>query len=201
MAKEHSFRSPSLFHNRWCFPLVAILALLSSSCQPKQDQQTQQPISLPDKETAFIQAIQSVKAEYDAAPNELRKSAVRTKRGKLIQKALGGSRNVSDWVGVLSDMETSGEGKAILEIKLEGTDIQVGTWNNSLSDMFDNTLIPQESPIYSAASQLKEGDRIVFSGTFLPTDANDYVKETSLTESGSMSSPEFILKFKAIKAY
>jgi len=199
--KNRLLRTTKITHSALWLCIMMIFSLQSQSCNQKQDQQVQQPIPLPDKETAFIQAIQSAKAAYKEAPNELIKSAIRTQRGKLIQKALGGSRNVSDWIGVLNDMETSSEGKAILEIKLEGTDIQVGTWNNTLSDMFDNTLIPQESPVYFAASQLKEGDRVIFSGTFLPSDGNDYVKESSLTESGSMSRPEFIFKFKAIKAY
>ena len=216
MANEPTQPKKPLYKRWWFWVLVigVLYAIGKNSNQessstsvqriPTETSETQpqrQSIPLPKKQIAFIAAIQSVKGEYEAAPNELKKSAVRTKRGKLIQQALGNSRNISDWVGILTDMQTNSDGKAIIEIQLEGTDIKVKTWNNSMSDIFDNTLIPQASRLYSAIAEMSKGQRVVFSGSFLSSDKGDYAEEASMTEAGSMSDPEFIFNFKSIRRY
>jgi hypothetical protein len=158
-------------------------------------------IIIPEKQQKFTEAINSAKSEYIAAPNELKKSAVRTKRGRLIQNILAGSRRIVNWVGKIKRMETNSEGKAILAIELEGTNIIVTTWNNALSDLMDETLISQESNVFSTVSEMNKGDRVVFSGTFLASPKNDYITEGSLTERSSMLDPEFIFKFESIRKY
>lgn len=150
---------------------------------------------------AFIEAVESMEDPYDEAPNELKKSAIRTKRGQLIKKALSESRNFKDWWGTLVDMQTTGDGKAFIKIRPDGTSqIMIMTWNNELSDIGDRTLISQKSSLFSVLSELSEGDDVVFSGTFIRSDENDFVKEGSMTESGSMDEPEFIARFSSIKA-
>ena len=161
---------------------------------------TKVSISIPEEQIAFTQAIQSIKPEYAAAPNELKKSAIRTKRGNLIKSALNESLKVTNWVGKLTRMETNRDGKAIIYIKLEGTDIQVQTWNNALSDIGDQTMIPQDSNIYATVAEMSVGHQVVFSGTFIGSD-RDYVKESSLKEENSMLEPEFIFKFDSIREY
>jgi hypothetical protein len=72
--------------------------------------------------------------------------------------------------------------------------------NNGFSDalMSQPTLIPVGSPVWSSAVHLKEGDRVRFSGRFLP--GSDYINEVSLTTSGSMADPEFLMHFISIEA-
>ena len=62
----------------------------------------------------------------------------------------------------------------------------------------DNTLIENGSDLYNSISDLSEGDRVVFSGTFIPDDS-DFIREGSVTERGSMTDPEFILKFSDVR--
>ncbi len=167
----------------------------------KEETPTSPTIILSKNQIAFVRAIESVEEEYNAAPNELKKSAIRTKRGKLIRSALNGDLRISGWIGKLMLMKTNSEGKAFIEIQLENTNITIKTWNNAISDLLDNTLIPQESRLYSEISELLIGERVVISGIFLPSDKYDFVREASLTESGSMSSPEFVFKFDAVRKY
>lgn len=52
--------------------------------------------------------------------------------------------------------------------------------------------------MYSALSELSERTSVTFSGDFIP-DAKDHIKEASLTEEGSMTEPEFLIRLRTIK--
>jgi hypothetical protein len=96
-------------------------------------------------------------------------------------------------------METNREGKAMITISLDGAkSITIKTWNNALSDVMDNTLIENGTKVYNSISELSKGDKVVFSGTFI-SDDRDFIRESSMTERGSMTDPEFILRFSSIK--
>jgi hypothetical protein len=170
---------------------------------PTRDQEgtnTPAETTMPDDERAFIRAVQEASTIYDTQPNELKKSAERTARGNAIKDALHGSRTIHAWIGTLTDMRTNSDGNAIIEIQLDGTSIRITTWNNALSDTFDHTLIFQQSPLYSSIAGMHKGQRVLFSGNFLPSRESDYVKEKSMTEEGSMHDPEFIFRFESVGA-
>lgn len=155
-------------------------------------------IILPQSQLAFIQKVESFYPLYDEAPNELKKSALRKQRKDALA-SLVSSRRVSEWIGTLKDMQTNSEGKAFIEIKLDGAEsITIKTWNNALSDIIDETLIENGSELYNSISDLSVGDKVVFSGTFA-SDERDYIREASITERGSMMDPEFILKFSDVR--
>jgi len=158
-------------------------------------------INIPETESNFISSINNLIDDYKKAPNEMKKSAIRTMRGVSIQKALNSSFNVSQWIGKIKKISTNGDGKGILEISLEGTGFILKTWNNALSDMMANTLIPQNSDLFNTVSEMEKGQRIIFSGNFFPSDKNDFVQESSMTEYGSMSTPEFIFRFNSVVPY
>jgi hypothetical protein len=52
------------------------------------------------------------------------------------------------------------------------------------------------SPVFQALVAMKEGDAVRFSGTFIRDEA-DCVREGSMSLSGSMTEPEFIMRFSA----
>jgi len=64
----------------------------------------------------------------------------------------------------------------------------------------DNTLINPNSQLYADISELSEGDMVVFSGTFL-SDDKDHIEEGSMSESGAMTDPEFLLLFNKVSKY
>jgi hypothetical protein len=152
-------------------------------------------IDLPQTQQNFLTVLDETAKEYKEQPNELKKSAVRTKRGNLIKGALGNSRNFKDWIGFVKNMQTTGKGKAIFEVELENSDVTIMTMNNDFSDLFDNTLIDQKNPLYNIIAELKEGDKVSISGVFVESPDNDYIYELSLTESSGMKKPDFIVKF------
>jgi len=96
-------------------------------------------------------------------------------------------------------MQTTSKGKAIFTIEIEGTGIKMGTINNEFSDLFDNTLIEQSNPLYNAIAELQKGDKVIVSGSFLNSSARDYVEEYSMTEAGSMKTPDFLVRFTNVQ--
>ncbi|MDD2366475.1 MAG: hypothetical protein PHN84_09955 [Desulfuromonadaceae bacterium] len=162
-------------------------------------QRTQQLADMPPSEVAFIELIEKMSKEYKAAPNELKKSIIRTERSKLLASTLK-SKSVNGWVGTILDMSTNSDRKAILAVRLEPSDIILTTWNNDLSDLVDDTLIPHASHLYNAISEMAKGQRVVVSGHFFYS-KGDYIKEASLREHGSMKSPEFIFKFSKVTRF
>ncbi|MDP8256270.1 MAG: hypothetical protein P9M14_11015 [Candidatus Alcyoniella australis] len=164
-------------------------------------QPTPTPIELPAKQVAFTHAVTIFFHQYRSAPNELKKSALRTQRRNGIKTALANSRSVKDWIGKIDNMGTNSEGKAYIYIKMESEDrIKLGTWNNAFSDIGANTLIDQSNPLFHVLAELSEGNRVIFSGTFIQSD-QDFIRESSLTEFGAMTDPSFIFKFSTLELY
>lgn len=157
------------------------------------------PQAMPPDQAAFCRAVETGITQYRAAisqgVNELKKTNLRTARKRAIQQALG-SLKVSGWVGQVASMGTTSDGLAYVAVQIPcGATIM--TWNNGLSDIGDATLIRNGSALYGAVADLSDKQAITFSGRFVAA-REDYVKESSLTESGSMTDPEFIFRFASI---
>jgi hypothetical protein len=169
----------------------------SSSSPPTQSSTPQVTVSLPQDEKAFCDAVSDFISQYNAAPNDLKKSAVRVARKQKLQQLLT-TLQFDGWIGELTDMGTTSDGSAYVNVQLEGTSIKIVTWNNGVSDVTDKTLIPVNSPLFNAISDLKVGVRVKVSGQFVSGD-QDYIGEQSLTENGSMTEPEFTVHFTQVE--
>jgi hypothetical protein len=158
---------------------------------------------LPDGEKKFCVAVVASGRKYKAASseNELKRSKIRGDRTRVLNSL---NSTATGWVGKIDGLSTTGDGKAALKVKLpcgdSSIDVVVMTWNNGLSDIEDNTLIAQSSKLYDALSDLGTGKRIKFSGSFVTGDETNGYHEASLSESGSMTDPEFIMKFSSAAA-
>ena len=156
------------------------------------------PSNRPDIQTKFEDIIATYKGHYRQAETDLQKGYSRTERKKAIQ-ALNMRGQAKNWVGVVKKIGANNEGKAYVSIALN-RDLQVKTWNNAVSDSFDNTLIPPNSPLYNTLLSMKQGQEVKFSGHFLtsPYKDEDYYEESSLSMAGAMLSPEFLFQFDEI---
>ncbi|NCC51377.1 MAG: TM2 domain-containing protein [Spartobacteria bacterium] len=151
-------------------------------------------VYIPEDQQDFINAIVPFIKQYQNAPNELKKSVIRAARSEAIEKVVP-SCQVRNWVGTLKKLGTTSDGKAYIEIALEGTkNVTVKTWNNAFSDTTDKTLIELNSPLFIKLSDMTEGTRVSFSGIFIRGE-QDYLRESSVTEHGLMTDPEFIMSF------
>lgn len=154
------------------------------------------PGTIPEKQKRLIKIVNRYYPKYEVAPNELKKSALRRRRKDEISSIMDDLR-AENWIGILKEMGTNSEGKANITIQLPNSKATIKTWNNALSDIGSNTLIEPNTNLYEAISNLSKGDKVVFTGTFF-NDEQDYIEEISLTELGSMRSPEFLLRFSNI---
>ncbi len=123
--------------------------------------------SMPADEVAFVTAVKSARQQYANGSNEMAKGAARPARARAICAALP-SRTVTGWIGKVETLTTNGDGKGVLSVGI-APDVNVKTWNNSLSDISDRTLIEPNSPLFSVAVSLREGQVIRFAGTFFPS--------------------------------
>jgi hypothetical protein len=156
-------------------------------------------IKIPTIQKQMSESVVSFYSDYRSASNELKKSNVRRKRKEKLKQIMK-SLIIKNWIGKLDSLQTNSEGKAYISIKPIGADFEIKTWNNALSDIFSNTLIEANSKIYTNISELSEGDTVLFSGSFFSSDL-DHIKETSMSESGAMTDPEFLFKFSSVIKY
>ena len=148
---------------------------------------------MPTSEKQFIDTINEYAALYNQADNELKKSIVWKQRDAAIRKLslTPTGENENGWVGIIESLGTNGEGKAYIAIRISDK-IVVKTWSNAFSDISDNTLIPQSSPLYNILAELKTGARVQFSARL--------ISYANLTEAGKMNDPELISRFNTIKS-
>ena len=149
----------------------------------------------PKPQQALVAAVKAGVETYTGAGSDLQKGAARPTRAKEICKAVK-NRRAESWVGKLKTVTTNGDGWGVLIVSIT-PQITVGTMPNSWADVKDKTLIDPKSSVYASAAKLKEGDLVSFSGVFAKGNV-DCVGEKSLTMSGAMMRPEFVLKFTSI---
>lgn len=129
--------------------------------------------------------------------NELQLSKLRSVRKAGVTKAVKGGA-FKDWIGTIADLQTTGDGKAVVKFKLEcDADVTIGTWNNGISDVMDNSLIDQSNPLYDGLAQLGKGVKVKVSGKFAVGDVDGF-RESSMTEMGSMTDPAYIVRLSGL---
>ncbi|WP_454702045.1 hypothetical protein [Agrobacterium burrii] len=151
---------------------------------------------LPEQQASFIAAISDYKKRFDSAGNELQQSALRDQRRAAILTSLGSQLRVNEWSGTLRKLETNGDGKGVITVRI-APDLDLLTWNNSLSDSLHGTLIDKGTELYNVLMNMAVGDKVKISGNFIRADA-DGLFEQSITIRGAMTAPEFLFKFTDI---
>lgn len=149
----------------------------------------------PEQQKRFIQIVEQSIKDSKSTANDMQKGGVKADRTDALCRLLK-SKSVKDWVGKVQTVDSNGDGKGVLSIKLT-REISVKTWNNALSDISDNTLITPRTPLFKAASNLKKGDYAKFSGKFI-ADSESCIEEASMGLRGGLEKPEFIFKFSDI---
>jgi hypothetical protein len=161
--------------------------------------------------------------DFRQVEQEHRKTNVRVERKEAIANyfSASGRLRFQEWSGEVADTfpyeDLDGTESAYLAVKLTGTDILLKTAGgskvldamilekaveNNQADLFSpspNTMISRNDVLYRSLMNIKKGDEVVVSGIFLlKNNGDDYLYEASLTEKGSMTNPEFFVKFTQI---
>lgn len=149
----------------------------------------------PKSQLAMLEVVSSFQDDYDQAKNDLQRGNVRLERDEAVCKSTGGSK-VSKWSGVVEDLGATSEGLGYVKIAI-GPDVTLETWNNELSDIFDETLVERGTALYKTILGLSEGQVVTFSGSFVGGDGA-CLDTKNLTEFYAMRSPEFVFRFSQI---
>lgn len=150
----------------------------------------------PADQVAFLQAVQKAQHGVADAGNDLQVAALKAERDAAIC-ALLPTRTVAGWTGKVTGIDANGEGKGIVSVDV-AEDVEIGTWNNFLSDAGDETLIEASSPVFQSVLTLTEGQVVRFSGTFAEGSGDGCIREASLTLSGGLETPGFKFRFSEI---
>jgi len=100
------------------------------------------------------------------------------------------------WTGKIEAIDSVGDDSAYVSVSV-CKNVTIKTWNNSFSDLMNKTLINIDSELYEKLLDLEEGDKVIISGRFTKSQT-DFFQESSMTDSGSLSEPEFIVNFEDI---
>ncbi len=157
--------------------------------------------SMTEAEKIFCGIVSKYAGEYRASQsggaNELILSQLRSERSRELMGAFQGNsaRIIESWVGQVSDLGTTGDGFAHVSVRLPcPTEVHLKSWNNAISDVNDGTLLKQDSPAYQALAKLQEGAVVRFSAEVI-ADRRDTFRESSISEQGSLKSPEYVVRF------
>jgi len=151
---------------------------------------------LPEQQEKFLSINDDFANKYKSAKNEMEQEALRVQRAKAICNLITRPQ-VKDWVGTVQKVSSDGEGKGVLNVSMS-TIANAKTWHDFISDIGDLTLIRHGTPLHDAVVQLNRDDTIIFSGTFLRDNKNCF-RESSLTQRGSMTDPDWVFRFSSVK--
>ena len=165
---------------------------------------------IPENQQNIITSLAKFALQYKRSSNAVQQYLIRQKRKEFLAKHLE-DIVLTEWIGRIKSLRTTEKGKAPLRIELatvppQGASdsktipefsVTMGTWNNSSKDLDYNTLILPETPLHNWLANINFGEWVVFSGNVFLGD-EDYLKEASLTETETMLSPQFIIKFEVI---
>jgi len=138
---------------------------------------------MPQDQKQFIEIVEHFHNAYTQRDSDIAKNATRLQRAKAICAAAR-TPVVQNWTGTVFKVSTSREGKGVLELTLS-THMGITTWNDSIADVGDHTLIDPKSPLFDQTVLLKKNQDVLFSGSFIP-DPTDCFRETSMTLSELM---------------
>jgi hypothetical protein len=150
-----------------------------------------------DAQLAMLTIVEEYKSKYSQAANDLQRGNVRVERDEAICDAIG-STKVRSWSGVIERLGANSDGLGYVTIAI-GKNVTVETWNNSFSDLNDNTLIERNTTLYESILNLAEGQVVTFSGEFVKSDLS-CLDTKNLTEFFTVERPEFLFRFSEIRA-
>jgi hypothetical protein len=144
----------------------------------------------PQGEIDFLRIVSTAEADGNTQ-NEIQQDSARADRGtSLCRDVFHNGTSVSGWIGTVKEVGTSAfDGSASLKI---------GVTDSITLETVENT-ITKGSELYNTLANIAIGDKVAFSGRFVPaTDGRDCIQELSLTTVGSLSEPEYLFRFTSI---
>lgn len=157
-----------------------LLALMLSVCGAAPPwAQEQKSVNVPAEQRALTDILSKYNALDQEAANDIQRKKVHPAfKKEFCAKIPQGS--VSGWVGEVYSLDDNSPAKGInLSLSVSTEDLYpgafgVGLWlgtdvvSEDSTQPHSPTIIPAGSPLYQVVSNLRDGDTVVFDGTFMP---------------------------------
>ncbi|CAO3423065.1 hypothetical protein [Azospirillum doebereinerae] len=153
--------------------------------------------AMPADQVGFLALIEDARNQYNGAANDMAAGGLRAARRDNLCRLFANGYAVRNWVGQITTLSSNSDGKGVLAVEI-AKGVELKTWNNALSDVSDHTLLDPSSPLFTKLSQMSKNTAVMISGRFLKG-KTDCVAESSLSQAGSMRSPEFIFAFSDVQ--
>jgi hypothetical protein len=178
--------------------LVALLLLGGAvfAYAKMSDEPAKPALPLPANQVSFTRLVQGYQDQYGEAKanrNDLQQNNLAAARDQQLCSPTQ-VREAEDWIGEVYNVRTSvvdyqnRNARLVLEFGSGRNKFWIHTHEN----------IERDDPLFNALGYLKAGEKIKFSGQFVLTHKG-CIWESSLTQDGSMSKPEFAFRFAKIK--
>jgi hypothetical protein len=141
------------------------------------------------------------KQQFLSAKNDIKRSSVFNNAANWSENFKDNLFNANDyWYGKIIDIRTDQGGtKAAIEIRSTKYGIQIDyETDNELFTVYDELIIKKGSKLYNQISDLEIDQYVKFKFNFIDG-GNRGVFEKSITEEGSITEPEFVVKFITIE--
>jgi hypothetical protein len=148
-------------------------------------------------EGQFLDILQDGRASYQNTGDEPLSQGARATRAADLCTLLGNDKEVVDWAGTIAAVSSNSQGGTRLAVKL-ADGITIGTMDSGSATSTDGSAIDPTSDLIQTFSRMHVGEPVTFSGTFFASET-DCIKETSLTQNRSMTSPNFLFEFTVIE--
>lgn len=159
------------------------------------------PAPPPNTEDRLIAIVDHYRSIWKANTNDMRDAAIREHRADAICALLrapidGNFTGTIAHVGLASLPNMKRQIDAYIEVRL-APHLEFTT---PVEDPLGNgtSMLAPGSKVYREVEGLQKGDAVAFAGVFTLS-GKDCLPETSLTEDGSMTDPEFLFDFTEIK--
>jgi hypothetical protein len=159
---------------------LATVVLTAISAQPLWAQA--QSVQVPTEQRELSNILSRYNELHDGAPNSIQRDRIDAQfRSDFCGKIPNG--NVSGWIGTVDSIDDHTPDKGIrLRLGVNifnlgsgplGIELSLGNYyaygvNSSNTQPHPPTIIPVGSPLYNAVANLRDGDVVRFSGTFVP---------------------------------
>jgi len=154
------------------------------------------PARKPQEERDFLAAVKDSQTAVENG-NDITLVTAARDRASAVCALLPRGGAVEDWVGTLTKVGTVFGGKQGQVSVAVGNDVRLRTWDRESEDAKDHTLVDPNSDVYRSLADLKSGDRVRFSGTFVPH-GSTCLHETSLFARNGMLTPSFVFRFTEV---
>jgi hypothetical protein len=155
------------------------------------------PATAPETQQKFLDAVKRGQTAVRDGNDITLVTAARDRASDICAELRPRRGVVEGWVGTLEEVGTVfGGNRGEVSVAL-GNDVKVHTWSRESEDTKDKTLVDPNSDVYRDLADLESGDKVTFSGVFVPRGAACF-QETSVFDRNGMLTPGFIFRFTAV---